>query len=104
MSENTSQVTKELPSDDLSRLLAASAVPSPVPSQDQPPQDRRSLRRKLVVGLLIAGIGVGASFMSCVGQSFSLRQARALEGIEQQFLLLRQSCVIDHSAHPVVAP
>ena len=40
--------------------------------------------------LLVAGIGVGASVMSCVGQSFSLRQARALEGIEQQLQLIQQ--------------
>lgn len=43
-----------------------------------------SLKRKLVIGLLVAGVGLGASFMSCIGQSFSYRQAQALEGIEQQ--------------------
>lgn len=48
-----------------------------------------SLRRKLFVGLAIAALGAGASIMSCVGQSFAYRQARALEGIEQQLRELR---------------
>jgi hypothetical protein len=30
--------------------------------------------------------------MSCVGQSFSYRQARAMEGIEQQLKEIRASC------------
>lgn len=50
---------------------------------------RSALRRKLLAAVLVAAVGLGASAMSCVGQSFSLRQARAQEGIEQQLLLLR---------------
>jgi hypothetical protein len=30
--------------------------------------------------------------MSCVGQSFSLRQARAMEGIEQQLTHIQRNC------------
>lgn len=52
-----------------------------------------SMRGKLLGALLVAGIGLGASVMSCVGQSFSLRQARALEGIQEELRLLRASCV-----------
>jgi hypothetical protein len=55
------------------------------------------MRRKLLYAALIAAIGVGASIMSCVGQSFSLRQARALEGIEQQLLKLQTSCYSNSS-------
>jgi hypothetical protein len=70
-------------SDDLMRMFAASGVaPAPPPS-------RWSLRSKLIGAILFAGIGVGASAMSCVGQSFSFRQARALEGIEQQLLKIQ---------------
>ena len=47
------------------------------------------LGKKLLGAVLIAAIGVGASIMSCVGQSFSYRQARAMEGIEQQLKELR---------------
>lgn len=54
---------------------------------------RSSLRRKLLITVLIAAIGVGASIMSCVGQSFTYRQAHALEGIEQQLKEIRASCV-----------
>ena len=66
---------------------SGSAVPTP-----EPPPDQKSLRRKLLVAILVAVVGVGASFMSCIGQSFSLRQARALEGIEQQLSQIRASC------------
>lgn len=52
------------------------------------------MRSKLIVAILIAGIGVGASAMSCVGQSFSLRQARALEGIEQQLGRFQANCSV----------
>ena len=65
----------------------ASAVPSP-----EPPPRKNTLRRQLLIAGLIGGIGVGASVMSCVGQSFSYRQAHALEVIEQQLKEIRASC------------
>jgi hypothetical protein len=70
-------------------MRATSGMPSP-----EAPPSRGLLRSKLFGALLIAGVGVGASIMSCVGQSFSLRQARALEGIEQQLtrIQLQQNC------------
>lgn len=52
---------------------------------------RRFLSGKILGTILVAAIGVGASGMSCVGQSFALRQARALEGIEQQLRQLNTS-------------
>lgn len=64
-----------------------SGMPSP-----EPPPSRSALRKKLLIAALIGGIGVGASVMSCVGQSFSYRQARALEGIEQQLKEIRAGC------------
>jgi len=45
---------------------------------------RRSFRRKLIGAVLIAALGAGASAASCVGQSFSYRQAKALEAISKQ--------------------
>ena len=73
--------------DDLARLLMASGMPSP-----EPPSGRSAMRKKLLIAALIGGIGVGTSVMSCVGQSFSYRQARALEGIEQQLKTIRMDC------------
>lgn len=49
-------------------------------------------RHKLLLTILITALGIGASIMSCVGQSFSYRQAHALEGIEQQLQEIRSSC------------
>lgn len=54
----------------------------------------RDNRRKLVAAVLITVIGIGASVMSCVGQSFGYRQAHALEGIEQQLREIRGSCAV----------
>ena len=54
----------------------------------------RSLRSKLFIPILVAAIGLGASIMSCVGQSFSYRQAHALEGIEQQLKDIKANCSI----------
>jgi hypothetical protein len=72
-------------------MLAASGFGAPPPG--------RSARSKIVAAVLIAGVGVGASVLSCVGQTFTLRQARALEGIEQQLqslnLQLQQGCSVD---------
>ncbi|HSX22532.1 MAG TPA: hypothetical protein VLE97_07150 [Gaiellaceae bacterium] len=79
--------TSAISPDDLAGLLAASAVPSP-----EPPPSKSALRRKLLLAVLVAGVGLGASIMSCVGQSFSYRQAHALEGIEQQLKEIRASC------------
>lgn len=78
--------------EDLAQLLMASGM---MPTPRSAPGDlpgRGSLRRKLLIAVLIAAIGVGASIMSCVGQSFSYRQARAMEGIEQQLKEIRASC------------
>jgi hypothetical protein len=80
--------TQKISAEDLSRMLAASG-----PSPEPPPDVARAMRRKLVAAVLIAAIGVGASIMSCVGQSFSLRQARAMEGIEEQLKVLQSKCV-----------
>jgi hypothetical protein len=76
----------EVSPEDLARLLATAVPPSVAPG-------RSALRRKLLGAILVAGIGLGASIMSCVGQSFSLRQARALEGIEQQIKQIRMGCI-----------
>lgn len=58
----------------------------------------RSVRSKIIVAVVIAVIGTGASLLSCVGQSFSLRQARALEGIEHRLDQIQQRCSLDHPA------
>ena len=79
--------TETISPEDLAKLLMTSGMPSP-----EPPQSRSALRKKLLIAALIGGVGVGASVMSCVGQSFSYRQARALEGIEQQLKEIRASC------------
>ncbi len=78
----------EMPPDDLARLLMASGI-----SPGEPPPSKNAIRRKIIIAALIAGVGVGASVMSCVGQSFSLRQARAQEGIEQQLKEINARCL-----------
>ena len=75
--------------EELARLLVESGA-MPGPAGD--PTGKRSLRRKIIIAALVAAIGVGASVMSCVGQSFSYRQARAMEGIEQELKMIRASC------------
>jgi len=80
--------TGHLPPEEAERLIDSWRS---IPSADPPPS-KGALRRKLLVAVVIAGVGVGASVMSCVGQSFSLRQARALEGIEDQLREIRASC------------
>lgn len=80
--------TQSIAPDELAQLLMASGLPMP---GEQPP-NKTALRRKIIIAALIAGVGVGASVMSCVGQSFSLRQARAQEGIEQQLKEIRATC------------
>lgn len=70
-----------------------------LPEVSTPPGDfsgsgnaRSPALKKLIVAIAVGAIGVGASFMSCVGQSFHLRQAQALEGIEQQLKGIRETC------------
>lgn len=82
--------TQNISPDDLAQLLMASGAGI---SADPPP-NKSALRRKIILAVLVAGIGVGASIMSCVGQSFSLRQARAQEGIEQQLKEIRATCTV----------
>lgn len=76
------------PEDLVKQFVSANMVPGAQP----PPPSKGALRRKLIIGGVIAGLGLGASFMSCVGQSFSYRQARAMEGIEEQLKEIRASC------------
>ena len=74
-------------------MIAASVpTPGPVPEGQPGSGGSGALRRKLLIAVLIAAVGLGASIMSCVGQSFSYRQARAMEGIEQQLKEIRASC------------
>jgi hypothetical protein len=81
---------EDLSPEDLAALLVASgAMPSP-----EAPSSKSALRSKLLLAALIACVGLGASIMSCVGQSFSYRQAHALEGIEQQLKEIRASCSV----------
>jgi hypothetical protein len=87
---------EDMSPEDLAKLLmTAGMMPPPGPAGDLP--SKGSLRKKLLIAVVIAGIGVGASIMSCVGQSFSYRQAHAMEGIEQQLKEIRASC-------PSIAP
>ncbi len=86
--------TQKISPEDLAQMLAASGMmPTPGTSPGDLPS-KGSLRRKLLVASLIAAVGIGASVMSCVGQSFSYRQARAMEGIEQQLKEIRASCTV----------
>jgi hypothetical protein len=69
--------TAGLSPDDLARIRRAAA---------------RESRRKLLIAALITVLGIGASIMSCIGQSFGYRQARALEGIEQRLEKIHTDC------------
>ena len=83
--------TQKISPDDLAQMLAASGMlPTPGPAGGQPGSS--ALRKKLLIAVLIAAIGIGASVMSCIGQSFSYRSARAMEGIEQQLKEIRANC------------
>ena len=67
-------------------------VPEPVYAADVTgaiAKARRRRRNQLLAAVLVSGLTVGASTMSCIGQSFSLRQARALEAIQHA---LEQRC------------
>ena len=59
-------------------------VPEPVYSvaPGDVAKGRRRMRNQLLGAALLGGLSVGVSVMSCVGQSFALRQARALEAIQ----------------------
>lgn len=98
--KDPSPETQRIAPEDLAEMIAASALPTPgaVLEEGGGGGGGGALRRKLLVTILIAAIGAGASIMSCVGQSFSLRQARALEGIEQQLVRLQQRCPGSSSA------
>ena len=88
----SSTPTTAMSPEDLAGLLASSGMmPTPGAGAGDP-TGKGSLRRKLLIAVVIAAIGVGASIMSCVGQSFSYRQARAMEGIEQQLKEIRANC------------
>lgn len=86
--------TQKISSDDLARMLAASAMSPGIAPGEAPGTGGGGLKRKLLVAILVATIGLGASIMSCVGQSFSYRQARAMEGIEQQLKEIRAGCAV----------
>ena len=89
--QNPPPETQKISPEDLAQMLAASGMmPPPGPAGASP--GTGALRRKLLVAILVAALGVGASVMSCVGQSFSYRSARAMEGIEQQLKEIRASC------------
>ena len=90
--------TTEMSPEDLAKIMTSGMLPSPGSPGD--PSGSGSLRKKLLIAVLIAAIGVGASIMSCVGQSFSYRQARALEGIEQQLKEIRASCATSTLLQP----
>jgi len=58
--------------------------PVDVPPQIPPEvmrQMRRQMFRRVAIGVLMGAITTGAAAASCAGQSFSLRQARAMESI-----------------------
>jgi hypothetical protein len=83
---------QDLSPEDLDRLAAIMAAAPSSAHPHAPAPGRWSLRSKLILTVLIAGIGAGASVMSCVGQSFSLRQARALESIDAHLATMAASC------------
>lgn len=76
----------EISPEDLAKIMTEMPMPGSMPPSPG------AMRRKLLVAVAIGAIGIGASVMSCVGQSFSYRQARALEGIEQQLKSLSTNC------------
>ena len=92
-SDPTMPPSPQIAPEELAQLLAAGMPPGALPGAG-------GIRKKLLVAVLIAAIGVGASIMSCVGQSFSLRQARAQEGIEQQLKEIRASCSVGPARAP----
>ena len=87
----SSAPTTAISPEELAGLLSASGM---MPTPEAAPGDvgKGSLRRKLLIAVLIAAVGVGASIMSCVGQSFSYRSAHALEGIEEQLKVIQSKC------------
>ena len=89
--------------EDLAKLLMSSGMmPSPGSAPGGLP-GKGSLRKKLIIAALIAAVGLGASIMSCVGQSFSYRSAHALEGIEQQLKEIQARCSAGTPIQPTQA-
>lgn len=68
---------------DLAQELEVSTIMSDPPTLPKSPISGGGLRKNLIGALLAGDLGIGAAFMSCVGQSFCLRQARSLEDIAQ---------------------
>lgn len=87
----------EISPEDLAKMMAASEMPMP----GSMPSGAGAMRRKLLAAVAIGAIGIGASVMSCVGQSFSYRQARAMEGIERQLKEIRASCLVAPSSREI---
>jgi len=85
-------IDQDFSPEDLDRLAAVMATAPASAHPHAPAPGRWSLRSKLILTVLIAGIGAGASVMSCVGQSFALRQARALESIDAHLAAMTTSC------------
>jgi uncharacterized protein HemX len=74
--------------------------PTAVPTPLNATQVRRKMRQQIIGAALLGGLSVGVSLVSCVGQSFNLRQARALEAIEHQLETLTSA----HGCAPPTVP
>lgn len=68
--------------DSVPEPIYATAGPGDVDVAGAIVKARRRRRNQIIGAALVGGLTIGASAMSCVGQSFSLRQARALEAIQ----------------------
>ena len=54
---------------------------------------RKKMRRQIIIAAVVGALGVAATAMSLIGQSFSYRSAHALERIGDQIeVLSRQRC------------
>jgi len=91
--------------DDLHKEFETSGLlPETLPLPEKTSSTGGSRHKNLIVALLAGAVGVGASFMSCIGQSFHLRQAQALEGIEQQLKEIRAACPANALVPPLNIP
>lgn len=72
------------------------AVPQPLTMAQQ----RRRMRNQIIGAALLGALSAGAAASSCVGQSFSLRQARALEAIEQLLAGKAAACAPSKGTSP----
>jgi hypothetical protein len=74
--------------------VAKRLVPPPphfTPEQEQ--MIRKKMRRQLIIGALVGALGIAATAMGIIGQSFSYRSAHALERIGDQIeVLSKQRC------------